>query len=224
MHATSSSSGLSWRSGLFALLALIMIATRSSLMRDHIAPLPDASWAVFFIAGFYFSGATRARLYGLLAPTLAAASFVLLMTLAVLIDYVVISAQGIAFWSHYCVSPGYWVLLPAYAVLWLGGAWLRAHYRGLHARELGLLALSAVVAIGLCFAISDSSYYWLSDSWMAGTTATRSVAGWLKNFTDWYWIFTRTTLAYLAVAALIHALAVQWLRALPTAAASRSQH
>ena len=221
MNDTPSNPALSWRSGIFAVLALVMIATRSSLLRDHLFPLPDASWAVFFVAGFYFSTGSRERLYGLFSRSLAMGSFVLLMALAVLIDYFVISAQGIGFWQHYCVSPAYWFLAPAYATLWLGGAWLRRHYRGLDARTLGLLAVSAFIASSLCFAISDSSYYWLSDSWLAASAATRSVGGWLSNFGDWYWTFVRSTLAYLAVAALVHALATQWLGALPAADATR---
>lgn len=222
MNDARSRSGSPWRYGIFAVLALVMIATRSSLMRDHLAPLPDASWAVFFIAGFYFAAAGGQRLFGLLRAGSAAGSFLALMVLAVLIDWVVISAQGIAFWSHYCVSPAYWFLLPSYAVLWLGGAWLRSHYRWLHARELGLLAVSAVIAIGLCFLISDTSYYWLSDTWM-NNGAVRSFAGWFRNFSDWYWIFTRSTLAYLAVAAALHAAVVLAVRAQPAMAGS-AQH
>lgn len=204
------------RSGILALLALVMIATRSALMRDHVAPLPDASWAVFFIAGFYCASGTRERLFGLAARGFAAASLLGLLALAVAIDWWVISAQGIAFWSHYCVSPAYWLLAPAYALLWLGGGWLRSRYRGLHLRELGLLAASALVATTACFIVSDSSYYWLSDSWMTAAAATRSVGGWLKNFGDWYWTFVRVTLAYVAVAAALHVVATLLWQALPT--------
>lgn len=213
MSDARSLSGTPWRHGIFAILAVVMIATRSSLMRDHIAPLPDASWAVFFIAGFYLAQG-RSLLRGLFAWPLAA-----LLALAVLVDWYVISAQGIAFWSHYCVSPAYWFLLPAYASLWLGGAFLRSRCHGLHLRELGLLVVSALAAISACFLLSDTSYYWLSDSWMA-SGAVRSFGGWFTNFSDWYWIFTRTTLAYIGAAALIHVLASQLARTLPDGAAT----
>ena len=222
MNDARSLSGSPWRYGILAVLALVMIATRSSLLRDHLAPLPDASWPVFFIAGFHFAAASGQRLFGLLRAGGAAASFLALMALAVLIDWFVISAQGIAFWSHYCVSPAYWFLLPSYAALWLGGAWLRSHYRGLHVRELGLLTISALVAVGVCFLLSDASYYWLSDAWMANG-ATRSFGGWFKNFSDWYWIFTRSTLAYLAVAAVLHTLVVLAVRAQPVNTGSAQQ-
>ena len=40
------------RAGILAILALVMTATRV----NHFAALPDASWAVFFVAGFYLRG------------------------------------------------------------------------------------------------------------------------------------------------------------------------
>lgn len=43
------------RVGLFLVLALVMAATRI----NHFGALPDASWAVFFLAGFYLRGSAR---------------------------------------------------------------------------------------------------------------------------------------------------------------------
>jgi hypothetical protein len=197
MTASNSSLTTPWRLGLLALLAIVMLATRSHLLSDHFGPLPDASWAVFFIAGFYLRGSARW-------------AFPALMALAVGIDYAVITGQGIGFWQHYCVSPAYWFLLPSYGALWLGGTWLRARYTGLHARELGLLVASAVVAASACYLLSNGSFYWLSAS-----VPARSFAGWLENLGDWYLIFVRTTLVYVGVAAALHALSVQALGWLP---------
>ena len=78
------------RAGILAILAIVMLATRV----NHFSALPDASWAVFFVAGFYLRGSARW-------------AFPLLMALAVLIDFFVITGQGIDFWSHYCVSIAY---------------------------------------------------------------------------------------------------------------------
>ena len=189
------------RLGLFLILALVMLATRS----HHFGAIPDASWAVFFIAGFYLRGSVRW-------------AFPLLMALAVLVDWAVIRSQGIDFWSHYCVSPAYWFLLPSYAALWLGGAFLRAHYRGLHARELGLLVASALVAASVCYVISNGSFYWISAN-----VPARSFAGWIENLGDWYRAFMQTTLAYIAVAAIVHGLAVQFLRFMPAHDAGKLQ-
>lgn len=189
----------SQRVGVLAILALVMAATRV----NHFAALPDASWAVFFIAGFYLSSAADAR-----APLFSARgatrwAFVLLVALAVLIDYVVITAQGIGFWDHYCVSPAYWFLLPAYFTLWSGGAWLRRHYAGLRWRELGMLAGALVAAVSVCYLISNGSYYWLSDGWLTPGRA-RSFGGWIENLGDWYLPYLRTNLMYGAIAAALH--------------------
>ncbi|MBB5016509.1 hypothetical protein [Rehaibacterium terrae] len=180
------------RIGIFALLAILMAATRL----HHFGALPDASWAVFFLAGFYLRGSLRW-------------AFPTLMALAVVVDYLVITGQGLNFWTHYCVSPAYWFLLPAYLSLTLGGAWLNKRYHGLGVRELGLLAGSAFVSISVCYLISNGSFYWLSE-----VVSEPSFAGWMKNLSDWYLPYLRTTGLYLGVAAAIHAVAAMTLRAL----------
>jgi hypothetical protein len=199
------------RLGIFLILGLVMLATRS----HHFGALPDASWAVFFFAGFYLSARPSAEGRTSLSTLFnfsgsARWAFPLLMVLAVAVDYTVISSQGIDFWSHYCVSPAYWFLVPSYAALWFGGAWLRAHYNGLHARELGLLVASAVVSASLCYLVSNGSFYWISAS-----VPSRSFAGWVENLGDWYLPFMQTTLMYVGIGAVIHMLAAQVLRWLP---------
>ena len=174
------------RAGIFLILALVMTATRV----NHFAALPDASWAVFFAAGFYLRGSARW-------------AFPLLMALAVLIDFFVITGQGIDFWSHYCVSIAYWFLVPAYLALWFGGSLLRRMYRGLGVRELALLAVLLVVAVSVSYLISNGSYYWLSDTWMAGGKL-RSFGGWIENLGDWYLGYLRTGAMYVGIAAVLH--------------------
>jgi hypothetical protein len=174
------------RAGIFAILALVMTATRV----NHFAALPDASWAVFFVAGFYLRGSARW-------------AFPLLIALAVLIDFVVITSQGIDFWSHYCVSAAYWFLLPAYFSLWFGGAMLRRLYAGLSVRALGLLGAFLLVAVSTCYLISNGSYYWLSDGWLAAGNV-RSFAGWIENLGDWYVPYLRTSAIYVGIAAALH--------------------
>jgi hypothetical protein len=180
------------RLGILALLALVMLATRI----NHFGAVPDASWALFFIAGFYLRG------WGRIA-------FPLLMALAVAIDYVVITGQGIPFWSHYCISTAYLFLLPSYAAPWLGGAWLRRRYEGAGLREAGLLAGSSLVAASACFLVSNGSFYWISAN-----VPQRTFGGWLQNMGDWYLSYLGTTLVYVGIAAVLHVLAVQALRAL----------
>ena len=100
------------RAFVLSVLVLLLAATRV----NHFAAIPDASWAVFFIGGFYLARWTRW-------------AFPLLMVFAVLVDWIVIRSSGLDFWQHYCVSPGYWLLLPAYFSLWAGGMLLGRNYQ-----------------------------------------------------------------------------------------------
>jgi hypothetical protein len=194
----------SQRIGLFAILAIVMMATRV----NHFAALPDASWAVFFAAGFYLRGSARW-------------AFPLLMALAVLIDFFVITRQGIDFWSHYCVSAAYWFLIVAYGAMWFGGSVLRRYYTRLGARELALTAALLVVSVSACYLVSNGSYYWLSDTWLAGG-ATRSFGGWVENLGDWYLPYLRTSAMYVAIGVALHALVTIAARAIGGAAASQT--
>ena len=82
----------SQRALVMALVAALLVLTRLHLPTTfgHIGPLPDASWAAFFIGGYYLRGWSRW-------------AFPLFMAAAVAGDYVVSSGQGMNFWSHYCV-------------------------------------------------------------------------------------------------------------------------
>jgi hypothetical protein len=170
------------RIGLFLALAAFMALTRF----NHFGALPDASWAVFLAAGFYLRQQWRW-------------AFPALMALAVVVDYVVISRMGLDFFGHYCVSPGYWFLLPAHLSLWLGGAWLSTQIE--RSPGLRLLQLAAVTVIGvvLCHAFAQGGFYWFSDS-----VAEPTVGGWLKNYSDWLLPYLRTTAIYVAVVSVIH--------------------
>lgn len=175
------------RAAIFLALAAVMAATRL----NHFGAIPDASWAVFFIAGFYLRGSARW-------------AFPALMVLAVAVDYLVISGSGQDFWAHYCVSPGYWFLVPAHLSLWLGGSLVRRYYRGLELNSFGLLVLSAFASVALCHAFAQGGFYWLSDA-----VANPTFAGWAKNYADWFLPYLRTTAIYLAVAVVVHVALVQ---------------
>lgn len=167
---------------ILAMLVVLMAGSRAS----HFGPLPDASWAVFFIGGFYLQAHVRW-------------AFPLLMALAVLVDYAVIAGSGQSFWQHYCVSPAYWCLIPAYFSMWAGGAWLRRREVRVDVRALGLLALSLVLAVAACQFISQGSFYWLS-----GTVASPTLAGWWDNYVTWLWPYMATAARYVALAAGLH--------------------
>lgn len=191
------------RVGLFIVLALVMAATRI----NHFGALPDASWAVFFLAGFYLRGSARW-------------AFPLLMAEAVLVDFAVISGSGMDFWSHYCVSPAYACLVAAYGALWFGGSLVRRHFRGPTPASLGLAALGLVASVVVCHLIAQGSFYWLSNSWLSGSVPTsRSLAGWWKNYSDWLLPYLGTASLYVGIAAALHAMGVLLGRSLPAATA-----
>ncbi len=168
------------RLGIFAALMLLMAATRI----NHFAVVPDASWAVFFAAGYYLRGQWRW-------------AFPALMALAVAVDYWVISATGMDFWAHYCVSPGYWFLLPAYFSLWAGGAWLA----GRNASGAGgalQLGVALVASVALCHAFAQGGFYWLSD-----VVAEPSVSGWVANYGHWLLPYLQTAALYVGAIAVV---------------------
>jgi hypothetical protein len=185
------------RLGILLALAAVMAVTRIHLSLLH-HNVDDASWAIFFLAGFWLRGAGRW-------------AFPLLMAEAVLVDYLVISGQGLDFWSHYCVSVAYWFLIPSYFSLWLGGSWLAKHQAGLHLQTLGMAVVALAVSWAACYLLSNGSFYWLSNS----VPLPRSSAAWFANLGDWYLPFLQTTALYVGIGAVLHVLAVQIARSLP---------
>lgn len=169
---------------LLASLAGAMLATRVG----HVAGLPDASWAVFFLGGLYFGGWP---------------AFLLLMAEAVGLDWLATQQFGV---SAYCISPAYAFLPAAYGALWLGGAAFRRLATGENLRSLVLLAGCLLVAVSACFLLSDGSFYWLG-----GKVAQTSLAGWAANAARWYPLFLRAACEYVGAAAVLHTL-ITWLR------------
>lgn len=159
------------------LLVLGMVATRLY----HFGVVPDASWALFYLGGFYLRGVR---------------SFAVLLAGAVVMDYISTQHMGV---SSYCLSPAYGFVLPAYGLLWFGGAWFRTHWRGVHFASVAPLIASVLVAVSGCFLLTNGSFYWLS-----GRVATPTLAGWATNAGHWYAYFLRVPCMYIAIAALVH--------------------
>ena len=175
----------STRAVIFALLALLMVVTRSKL-QYHFMPIPDASWAVFFIAGFYLRG------WGKWA-------FPSLMALAVVADYVAITKQGMDFFGHFCVSPAYWVLIAAYFALWMGGSLARRYYSANVGKSLAIVGLSLVTSAVVCQLLAQGSFYWVSNS-----VAAPTVSGWWQNYVQWQLPYLRTAAIYTGLACVVH--------------------
>jgi hypothetical protein len=121
-----------------AMLALagLLVATRAHFF----APLPDATLAVFFVAGLLGAGTL---------------SFVGLLGTAAAADYVAITFQGAGDW---CITPAYAFLAPTYACLWLAGKFSRgAEHSPMRTWlvRLGALAVSVCAA----FLVSNAGFY-----------------------------------------------------------------
>ncbi|MGH8181911.1 MAG: hypothetical protein ACRETR_13140 [Steroidobacteraceae bacterium] len=166
----------------FCALWALMVLTRSGHLGTAWTP-PDASWPVLYLAGFYFTRQWRWAL-----PTL--------LFTAVIVDFIVIRYFGV---SNYCVTVAYVFMLPAYSLLWLGGAWLRRAYRH-ERRDLARCAASFALAASLCFLVTDTSFYWLG-----GRVPLASVAGWWAAFAHWYPDFLGVSFIYVGIAAVLHA-------------------
>ncbi len=173
----------------FLPLALLMLATRA----DHFGSalnLPDASRAVFFLAGFYFA-------FGAVTQWMRRAGFWGLLGLAVAIDF-------ISFWlsgrdTALCLSPSYPSLLLVAGVLWFGGRWLVGR-TGSGAAQFALCAIAAwAVAGSASYLISNGAFYWLS-----GRYAEPNVAEYLARLSQYFLLFVTRPVIYLVTAAVLH--------------------
>lgn len=153
-----------------ALMAL-MAATRFNHFGSALA-LPDASLAVFFLAGLWLGGRYL---------------FALLLAEAGLIDYLAINHLGV---SDYCISPAYGFLILAYGAMWLGGKWCRrfAGFSGLASLQQ---VMALTVSTSVAFLISNGSFYLLTDK-----VASRSWEQYSQTVSDYFPAYLTSTLIY----------------------------
>ena len=162
------------------LLLLAMILTRGNIT----AHLQDASWAIFFLVGFYLRGTSLAR-YGF--PIFFLAAFV--------IDLTVIDAQG---GTHYCFTPSYPFLIPSYAAMWFAGRWFGGQYQE---NTIGLIKFVGAAFVGtlICFLISNLGFYYF-----AGKFETMSITQYALSVSKYLPAYLSTTGIYLSFTALLH--------------------
>ncbi|MBY0576703.1 MAG: hypothetical protein K2P67_08930 [Gallionellaceae bacterium] len=172
---------LSQRSALIGfVLAALMAATRMHHFGTALH-LPDASVAVFMLAGFFI--ASPLFFAGLLLEAGA-------------LDYVAITHLGVSDW---CVTPAYWFLIPTYAVLWLAGRYYaRIHQQSW--RSLGVFSGIAFAAVSVAFFISNGAFYWFS-----GRYPNVNVAEYVARVAQYYPQYLTGGLLYLACAAALYA-------------------
>lgn len=162
------------------MLMALMATTRSHHL-GSLHHLPDASWAVFFLAGVYL----RSRWV-----------FLALCGVAALSDYIAITWGGV---SAFCVSSAYAMLLPAYGVLWLCGQWYAARHAD-HPRTALPLAGSVIFSATVSELFSSGGFYFLSDRFVDPTLAEFGT-----QFVTYFPHNLSTISMYVALAAVFHA-------------------
>jgi hypothetical protein len=120
-----------------AAIAFLMLLTRGSHVLTSVS-LPDASLALLLIGGLYLRKAIW---------------FVLLVILATAIDF---GAAAIDSFQAFCLTDGYWGMLPSYAVMWLAGVWLGKQANYLDVFKYAFAGLASTFA---AFVISTQTYY-----------------------------------------------------------------
>jgi len=157
-------------------LLTILIITRAHFF-THIQ---DASWAIFFLLGFYVRNVLGFPIFWLVAFA---------------VDLLVIESKG---GQSYCFTVSYPFLIPAYASLWFAGRWFAGHYSE-NFKGFAYFVLASVVGITACDIISSGGFYWFSGRF--AETNFSEFAGRIARFLP---MFMKTTMMYLAAAAVIH--------------------
>lgn len=165
-------------------LALLMAATRYNHFGSSIS-LPDASLAVFLLAGFYTSRLTWPALL----------IFILLILEAGGIDYYAINVVGVSDW---CVTPAYWFLIPTYACMWLGGRWFASRQQ-YNFNSVVLFGGISWLSTSAAFLISNASFYLLS-----GRYSDMKLAEYADRVAQYYPSYLAGSLTYLGLAVVIY--------------------
>ena len=169
------------------ILLFLMIVTRAGFV-NHIQ---DASWAVFFILGFYLRAAIALPLF---------------LLVAFIVDISVILATG---GENYCFTISYPFLAPAYGSLWLAGRWLANNY-SVNVKGLLSLVLAVIVGTTVCDIFSSGGFYFFSDRF-AETTFT----GFMERIATYLPMYMKTTAIYVAIATAVHFAVLQILKLNP---------
>ena len=149
-----------------AAIAFFMLLTRGSHALTSVA-LPDASLALLLIGGLYLR---------------KTAWFAFFVVLATVIDF---GASTIDSWYGFCLTAGYWGMLPTYAAMWLAGFWLSKQSDSL---DVVKYTFAGLLATFLAFIISTQTYYLFSDRFPNNGIIETMQYGW--NYLPSYMGFT----------------------------------
>lgn len=140
MSNTLNKLSLNQKLAVAAVIAFLMLLTRGSHVLSAVS-LPDASLVLFLLGGLLLG---------------RAAWFVVFFVLASVIDFGVAALDP---WQGFCLTDGYWGLIPAYGAMWLGGRFLAKRS---DAFAPAAYAATAFVTTLFAFVISTQTYYLFS--------------------------------------------------------------
>jgi hypothetical protein len=163
-----------------ACLAFLMLLTRGSHTLTTFS-LPDASLVLFLLGGILL------KRWGWFA-----AFFVL----GAVIDF---GAAALGPAQGFCLTNGYWGLIPSYAGMWLGGLWLGKQHDAFAIKPF--ISISAITSF-IAFVISTQTYYLYSGRFPNDGVLHTMQYGW-NYLPDWMLV----NVAYSALTCLVVALA-----------------
>lgn len=141
--------------------------------------VPDASTAIFFLAGL------------LIANPLWLVAF---LAEACALDFAAIEAVGV---DPVCVTFGYFMMIPAYAALWYAPRALRNDFAP-GVLGFGKLALACVAGLATFFVLSNIGYYF-----GGGFSTSLGVAEFAQRVSKYFPYYLTSTLVYSAVGVLL---------------------
>lgn len=177
-----------------AAIAFFMLLTRGSHVLTSVA-LPDASIVLFLLGGLWLKRASW---------------FIAFFVLASVIDF---GAAALDPAQGFCLTNGYWGLIPTYGTMWLGGLWLSKQTDAFSAMQYTMVAaLTSFVA----FVISTQTYYLFSGRFPANGLIESLQQGW--NYLPSWMSFA----AMYFVVVWLSVIALRNLNVIPTAKALKT--
>jgi hypothetical protein len=134
----------------------LMTLTRGSHLLSSIS-LPDASLVLFLIGGIYLKNIRF---------------FIALFLLGLFIDF---GAAALDPKLGFCLTKGYWGLIPAYASLWVCGYFLNKQK---YLQKLSIFIPYVSIAVVVAFLISTQTYYLFSGRFGSPSLAESLLHGW----------------------------------------------
>ncbi len=175
-------------------VGLALAAALTLTRGQHFATLhslPDASWAVFFLAGVYLRPAW-------VLPAMLAFVWGLDFTPHLLSGASL--AEIVRGDEAFCLTRAYFFLWPAYAALWFAGRWYAGRHRFAW-RTLLPLTAAAFAGAAVCELFSSGGFYFFS-----GRFAEPTFTEFARRSLMYFPRYLQSLAFYLGIVAVVHAL------------------